>query len=279
MVSGRGMLLSGAAAVLASGCQRLPDVTYETEHAEIGTFFDAPLCAGNLAHIDEMIEDLGVALDSPLDLKHRIYWGVEGVADFCDFDEFGFEADGCHTSRADRSFVTLSSLVHELVHAVGQRVATMDPFFEEGAAYALPGHIILDPEHLGLLPSTFVGRSYEEYLDKDAASAVATHFVRFLIEEHGLAPLNELRRRAHYGSSRDRILEVFDDIYGMSLADLETSWSLRAPLAYNTIIEHPLPVEQWDGDALTVQRTLACDDVATWGPLESGPVSTDFHEQ
>lgn len=264
-------------AALCTGCQQLPDVTYETAHAEIGTFFDAPLCAGNLALVDDRIQELGSTLDVPLDSRFRLYWGAEGLAEYCTRDGQPTPG-GCHHLDRDVSFVQSGTLEHELVHAVGDRVGAMEVFFEEGIAHVLSG-ALMGGQEFQVLPSSLVGLSSEGFGLASGSGATSNHFVHFLIDERGMAPLNELRKLLPRNSSRDRALEAFESVYGAPMAELEADWAERAPFSYDEIYVDPLPADRWQGDDLTIRRTLACDDVLTHGPLEGIGVPEELQEQ
>lgn len=275
-------VLGAAPIIFVGGCQQLPDVTYETEHAEIGTYFDAPLCAGNLARVDAKIRDLGLALDVPLESRFRIYWGAEGVETHCGFKEEDNTAvlsgGGCHQIGQNVIFVDAGSLGHELVHAVGDRVGAMEPFFEEGIAQALNNEY-MGAEDFRVLPSSLVGLPRQDFESASSSRSTANHFVHFLMDERGMTPLNELRKLVHEHSSQDQVLAAFKGVYDVSMSDFETAWMARAPFTYDEGLVGPAPTDPWQGDDLVIRRTLACDDVFTHGPLEGVGVPAELHEQ
>lgn len=264
--------------ILSGGCQPLPDVRYETDHAEIGTYFDAPLCAGNLAQVDVMIRDLGLALDVPLRSKFRLYWGLEGVEAHCEANGVDVTAAGCHQLGGGRSFVQAGTLEHELVHAIAGRVGAMEPFFEEGIAMALSNTLTGD-QSFQVLPSALVGLSRRDFESASLSRSTAKHFVHFLIDERGMAPLNELRKLVHERSTRDQALEAFAMTYAAPMSAFEAAWAARAPSNYDEYPVGSLPVESWKDGQLSIQRTLACDDVLSHGPLEGIGIPDELSEQ
>jgi len=62
------------------------------------------------------------------------------------------------------------------------------------------------------------------------------------------------------------------------LADAEQAWAEEAPASYDAMYDVAPPVEQWNGDDLTITRTLACDDPGTFGPLTSPPLEPEHDE-
>jgi hypothetical protein len=269
-----GLAATGLAAW--AGCTPLPDVSYVTDHAEIGTFFDAPLCAGNLVGVDATIERLGGAFDVLVVDKVRLYWGRDGVKLHCPLVDADYE--GCFGLDTNVAFVQSGAVDHELAHAVGSLAGTMDPFFEEGMAHALTEHSLLN-EDFDARPSELLGLSQEEFVSTPGSRRIAKHFVRFLIEEQGMAPLNELRRLSLRGASQAETLAAFERVHGAPMAAYETAWAVRAPLSFGSDYQ-PFggrPVDEWRGDELEIRRTLACDDADTRGPL-AGFAPPEFYE-
>lgn len=263
------------AGALVVGCQPLPDVRYETDHAEIATFFDAPLCAGNLAHVDEWILKLVAVLEAPVDEKIRIYWGAEGVDAHCVVD--GIHGGGCHRFGGGPTFVQAATLNHELVHAVGDRIGPMEIFFEEGIAHALDG-ALMGMEDFQTLPNELIGLSPRDFEQKNGRP-IASHFVRFLIDEQGMGPLNRLRGRVRRDSTRTEVTDAFGGIYAQPLADFETAWVAQAPFSYDVTHQDPQAIDHWQNEYLEIRRNLACDDVSTHGPLSGVGILEDLHEQ
>lgn len=249
-----------------------------TEHAEIGTYFDAPLCAGSIARVDESIARYALLLDAVSSQKVRIYWGADGVMESCDVAGLHDTLAGCHIIGKNETFADSGSLEHELVHAVGDRIGGMDSFFEEGLAEALSGGIGPAPD-FERRPSSFVGLSTADFIDTPGSRSTSRHFVQFLIDERGMEPLNELRPLALRGTTRDQVLEAFHAVYDTPIEALEDAWVERAPLSYEQLGDLALPEDQWRGDELTIQRTLDCDDVSTMGPLDGVTIPEDFAEQ
>ncbi|MEM6293948.1 MAG: hypothetical protein AAGA54_21910 [Myxococcota bacterium] len=158
-----------------SACEELdlPPIRYETNRARIGTSFDEPLCAADLAWFDPQIEfieqSLGVVRPEPVELY---IYGNESLP--CSGDPIG-----CYHLEEDVITGQWPSIDHEMVHAITNgRLSFPSKFWEEGAAEALSQEGTDRDLLVQLTPDVVRSNRRPSY---DAAG----HFVRFLYEDFG----------------------------------------------------------------------------------------------
>jgi hypothetical protein len=232
------VVLSAAGLFWASGCQEpldLPPLTYETERARIGTAFDEPLCAADLAWFDPRIEAIerlaGVERSKPVEVY---IYGSEGWPP-CNGDLL----IGCYHVQDDFIAGYWSAIDHELVHAITKgKVHFPSNFWEEGTAEALTeGGVNGDPTS-PLTADITLSNQRPNY-------AVAGHFVRFLYEDFGEDAAQKL-----IDGGRP------EDITGLSLDELTTLYESEAPHSYAAKNPCPEPV-------------VPQLDQATWGATYS----------
>ncbi len=216
--------------VALAACRRYD---YETEHLKITLVGDdrPPLCEGDLLYYEEQIELIENTLG--VRLKQSIKVELEASA--------GGPPAGGEYHRVRRKITTSRhSMVHELVHAVAADLGDPDPFYGEGAAEALDGTTKLFPIAVSL-PSENLGVA-PDY-------AVAGHFFRWLMAQHGNTAAVELLR----GQS-------FSAAVGGSMTDQEREWLDAAPWAYPPLDDCPYASLNETEDGWRGEVSLSCGD-------------------
>ena len=210
-------------AVLCFGCAAeevahpgLNEVTNETALALLAGPFGEPMCAGDEVFVDRQLERLQSELGAPLEGKvavniHAVY-PVPG----CDSGGTGCFKDGLINTRWE-------ALPHEFVHAVAVHLANPADFWAEGLAEALSGARTERGEDrvLDIVDADNLDFSYR----------TAGHFVRWIIESRGI------ERFTHFYGG-----DVFDAVYGATLAEIEQEFETDAPWSYPPLESCDLPV-------------------------------------
>lgn len=197
-------------------------IEYETKHLRIGTNLDYPLCEGNLASYERIIatvqDDLGVHSDRTVDVYiwDAESWDAERVGDGVCGPEIKY-VTGCYKSTSSTILTSTISLRHEIGHAAIAN-PSLEGLFGEGAAEMYSG---ATSRFGSTAPTQNIGVA-REALD----TGTAIHFVRWLRERWGGHKLGELFES---GGSK---LDIFESIYGMSLAEAEALYFKDAPPAY-----------------------------------------------
>src|SRR4029453_3407671 len=147
-------------------------------------------------HVQRLVEELKTRVEQPIDA----HWG--GGDPPCRPDHAG----GCYYA-ASRTVVTeYWAAGHELGHAISYQWGSPDRFYAEGVAQAFCG------ERTGFgytLPSAGLGLT--ELVRTDDAA----HFIRWLYERHGVAPLRVLFEKSRAGD-RSSAERAFVAAYGVS---------------------------------------------------------------
>lgn len=212
------------AAVIVGACSEddglnLPPLEFESERARVGAepaYF--PLCAADLAHIDNrvaFVEDhLGVQRDELLEI-YIVSFPTLGIP--C-----GADVDGCYLSD-DRILTGWQWIDHEIVHAVARDIEFPSRFWKEGNAELLSGKTTRKDTRVVLQPDDLEAETLTTYLS-------AAHFSRFLVETRGWDTYN----RAIRG-------EPLEEIYGEDAAQLTEAYERDAPYAYPPLDPCPFP--------------------------------------
>lgn len=239
-----------AVLVLVSACREQSKFRYETEHLRISTFFDAPLCRGDLDHLERVVTRLETDLDTSIEQPLEIHlWAAEmwpNNPGWCaDEHAIGcFDGEVIHAQQL--------SVAHEIVHALVATLGSPAPFWSEGAAESRQ----TDRTAFGDIdPSASLSLDTSQ-LDRRTAA----HFSRWLIDVHGIERFRELLRSTGSGK------EAFEATYGMSVQEAEASYLSDAPHSFAAWItcEHPLLAA--DGDSGWSETiVLACDQPAVYG--------------
>jgi hypothetical protein len=235
-------------ALFLPACAELPEIRYETEHALIGTSFDAPLCAFDLARVDRhvgMVEELLDARDAD---KIEVYVYGE-VPEQC---EPGF---GCYDRRREIVLTTWGALEHEVVHAVVARFAEPSLFWDEGAASALDG----DGAFRGV---DAIDTELDETRAVDLDYNTAGHFARWLLEFETPDKFRSVLEGAD-----------FSDTYGFDLDQAQARYEVEAPHSYPPWFEcggAPLPSET---ESVWHERVEISCEAQGGSRTEGGPFS------
>lgn len=235
---------------LTAACNERPEIRYETEHLRVGTDFDAPLCRGDLEHMELVIATVEAELATSLDEKVDVYlWATE---DWPPEQEWcrGMHDTSCFKGSAIYS--SLVSLDHELVHAVAATVGWPAPIWREGAAVALQS----ERTQFGLTAPV-------DNLDLDVPELdyrTAGAFARWLLETHGPERFRELMR------SKGDARKAFESVYDISVEAAQEAYFADSPYSYVPLIacEHP-ELEQIEGLRWSESIDLDCDAAGTYG--------------
>jgi hypothetical protein len=244
------------------------DGVVETAHLRITSSEDNPICAGTPLLLESELERIAEALELPLwseDDKLDTRFGVDSVAEVCaPVFEDADEAQGC-VRRVNGDLVLAAVEVantapHELVHAVRRHSIPQGPHvFEEGLAEVLSGS---DGFPLRVrYPHGDAVRGPVELLDVPLAELVyhypsAASFVSWLWETYDRPTLLSFMNDPAF-SDDDAVLPLFEQHFGLSLADAEQAWR-----------SDPRPDPAWGAPCIP-ERTYSLAN----GPIE---LSGDF---
>lgn len=207
---------------VALGCSEpRPPIEYETEHLRIGSTLEAPLCEGDLARFESLIDDIESELNLEMKEKATLYiWDEEswwsGANSACRSKTYG-----CYDQINHTIDTTTLALEHEIVHAVvgGDNVGI---FFEEAIAEVYSG----EQSQFGeTAPSANVDISRREDMDYKTAN----HFLRWLREKWGGEKIGELLRSSSSGS------KAFKKVYGMTIEEAELLYYEESPYHYTSL--------------------------------------------
>lgn len=192
-------------------------------------------------HLAWLIGKLGITPDGPI--RYNKYRSVEHLSRVT-----GHGAGNGFAEPESRRFHTIWPMdQHEYVHVLfNGQVGTMPPLFSEGVAVAHHGasfqgsfegdplwsgrsahDIARSSLRSGELPPLTGLAHWDDWNDYDSRSTYpwAGSFVRHLIDTEGVEKLKELARRAGGGGdSRERTLENFRSVYGMTLDEADALW-------------------------------------------------------
>lgn len=240
---------------LCGGCaeDQLPPILWETERAIIGSELEGfELCHDDFAMLDEhvaLVEDmLGVERSSKLKVY---FYDLDGLP--C-----GVSPQGCYRHDTDQiHMATWDGLDHEIVHAVAPD-SFPSLFWEEGTADALRWvGTIGDGERV--LENATKNRPEElDYLN-------ARHFVRWIIETHGLESL----RRIISGATEE-------EATGSSFDELAAAHRESVPYAYPALEPYICPFDalpELEAGVWQEDFDLGCDQPGATGVGGVGGVS------
>lgn len=237
-------------AALLGGCEpEPPAVTTVQGRFEIAPDFEGPICAGNLAHMEERLAWLEQALGLAAPETIRFHW-LTGDNPFC--QGHGACAGG------GTIYGPWASFDHELVHVVLSSLGRAHPFLEEGMAVAFSEDLALDR----LLPSQWLDDKPSDFegVDNQEFYATAGHFVRFLHDVYGVEKLIALYRRSDYYDGPAGFREDFLAVYGVSFDDIEAAYVDTAWVVYPPPYGCPEPDLEWDGAVFGADLELDCED-------------------
>ena len=229
---GVGLLL--AFTVLSCAPQGFDGPTYDTQHLHIETSFQEPLCAGDLTEFEDFVdhveEALGVELETPLNIFLR---EDPFISDWQGCGRVQAGQLGCYRHSTHTVYTDFSVSHHELTHAITASLGRTSPFLGEGIATAMGAGIVLFNIR-GIEPASSLRLSTSELTYTDAA-----HFTRWLLETRGAAKWRELYAKgvvARGGRERD-----FEDVYGITFAELQAEYLKDAPWIYEPSYRFEVP--------------------------------------
>ena len=247
-----------------AGCAEFPDAEYATERVEIATAFDARLCAGTAAKIEGWAVDASqrLGIDPLTEDPVLLVWGDAAVREYC---REGVK--GCYLHEPRVVAASYSAIAHELVHATTSRSRDdeLNTFVEEGIAEAMTASALrreMDP----MLPSILVSLPRGEF-EVAGNRATAGHFFRYLSQTYAFAVLDELRSELKRPVSIETADDVFAEVLGVRLTDLEQSWLSDSPSIYTRLPDTTPDADAVLSESVALGYTLACDDPRTEGPL------------
>ena len=266
-------------ALLTFGCLDLPEVTESGVHVVVAADPGLELCAGSLTHMDEFVArmyDEFALRDAPPtgDDRFRFYW----------LEPEGFhERTGCpdvaHAcARGGSSFTPTAPINHELVHNVSATFGRPLPFFTEGLAVAYEGLGAEDSEgpRGGGDVRSFIGLTTSVQLIWAGGYGTAGAFTAHLIDRHGLGAYMKMYATVGGLETIKGVDQIFRDTFGASLdatiRDFEARDDCSEAGRDAKLIECSAPALEWDGDALTLHRSIACDQDDAVGPFSSNAV-------
>jgi hypothetical protein len=268
---------AAAALLLACGCGQLPELSYEGEHIRIGTDFDAPLCAGNVADLDHAIEYIEAGLDLHGEGKTELYVlaDEELLRSHCNYDGRAC-AQGGAVKRVfiarDRFGAVWHEIAHDRVHRARRKSnRKTSGLFAEGMAEAF-GPLSCEPSEPSwpsaqslLEARSGVDMSLEGY-------ELAGHLVRGLVRVHGSHKLQDFLADVDRGDRPDAVRDRYREFFGSSIDDdlheyLDWSIEGRDPQELGCRGE-PAPTDA-SGLVYELRATLDCS---------SPMVRSNFHE-
>jgi hypothetical protein len=229
----------------------LPAIRYRTEHLRIGTDFTAEACAGSIDRLEEHVQRLERLLEIDVTEPIELYWFAEDPPCFTD------HAAGCYNPETGVVLTEYWAARHELAHAVSYLWGNPDRFYAEGVAQAFSG----ERSQFGTaLPSASLG------LATRVPTQDAAHFMRWLYERDGAAPLRTLFERSapYEPRSAER---AFAAAYGSTIWEAERTYYAEAPEFYPglTWCSDDVDVLPWQGEYWTHSIELDCAATHTRG--------------
>jgi hypothetical protein len=233
--------------VLVCGLLACTSPTDHTQHLEIEAHLDMPLCAGNLARYESMIEAhedrLGRDLHTPVALE---LWPAPEWYDLewrkCDPHLL---TGGCYARASHHIFAAFDdrSIAHSLVHAIARNRDVDDRLFVEGTAEALSQATTFPL----IAPTLGVAAD-------NINLASAGHFVRWLWETRGPACT-----RAMLWTDESDAVARFESACGSTFEAARDEFAASAPFYYPS----PFGCGETDwvlADALDETLEFECDD-------------------
>lgn len=257
---------------LVWGCSEFPAPGYETARVQVALSFDAQICAGTAAEIEQWARGASASLgiDPLAEDPVLLVWGDSAVANHCDEG-----AKGCYLYDSHVIVAAYPAIEHELVHATGPRASgqSRSPFVEEGIAEALAS-FSLSRAGDDQLPSSLLGLSRDEF-EAVGGRNIAGHFFRHLSETYAFDRLNELRNRVSAPGTIAEFDAAFLDLLGTTFRDAEDDWLARSPGDYTRLSANTPPADAVLVDEVTFEYRLACESQDTHGPLTIIEAGTD----
>lgn len=228
------------------------DASPEAPRIEIIPYFEGPICAGNLPHLEERLEWLEATLGLTVEGPIRYHW-AEGEHGFCPSGAGGCAQDG-------EMWGPWGSVDHELVHIVLGTLGRPTSFLSEGAAVAFTQEFLLLTDRSQL--SRWLDCDFFKIGEFDGPLCYerAGHFVRYLIERHGIEPFKQLYELSDHGDGADAFIADFERVYGRKFIEFEVEYVYSAYDVYPGLAGCGRPAIAWDGGAYSGEFLVDCDD-------------------
>ena len=263
-------------ALATPGCLDLPEPNQFGAHVIVAADADLELCGGTLTHMDTFVSRLSheFGLDPPTgDDRFLYHWLVD---DFHARSLCPKQSHAC--ARGDNSFNPDAPIDHELVHNVGFALGDPRPVFVEGLAVAFEGLADEDED----APASnidvrgLLGLQTSVQLIEVHGYSTAGGFVSFLVQRHGLDAFLRMYAAVDRRESERGIDTVFREEFGESLDDSIADFEAMPPCSEASrdakLLECSAPALAWEGDQLTLHRSIACDQDDAVGPYAGDSV-------
>ncbi len=248
------------------GCapQGFDGPTYDTQRLHIETSFEQPLCVGDLTEFEDFVdhveETLSVELETPLNifLREELL-----ILDWQGCGRVQGGQLGCYRHSTHTVYADFTVIHHELAHAVTASLGRASPFLEEGIATAMGTGIVLFNVS-GIEPGSSLRLPPSKLLYADAA-----HFTRWLLETRGAAKWRELYAKGV--ASRGGQKSDFEDVYGITFAELQEEFFEDAPWIYEPSYRFEVPSlqPQEEGFGWYEEIEFDCSKEDTFGRPDS----------
>lgn len=224
-----------------------------SERFDLVTDFEGPLCDSNLRHLEQRLAWLEDTFDLTVEGEIQYFW-FEGEHTLCSSSTGGACAEGL------TMIGPWMSADHELVHIVLGTLGRAKTFLEEGTAVAFSQDFILmqdpDPPSLWLdcdlrAPGEFNG---------PGCYFAAAHFIRFLIDRHGLDRFKELYAGSRYEDGVDEFLTGFESVYDQPFSAIEAEYLDTAYDVYPGMAGCGTPTIPLLGEPYSGEFSLRCGD-------------------
>ena len=262
---GLGLALGLGLAALG-GCSEAPEVRYETEHFEIATDFDAPVCAGTMRYFEDHLAFAEAELrrSLPHGTKIRLYWLEDSLGEWCREG-----ATGCFYPGTQVIFAEGKSITHEVIHALLNAEAQTSLFMEEGLAEVYSGVGVRYGKRAGEAPpvAELVWLTTKEYQDRELDYALAGHFAAWLEREFGRATTQRLAEVVIEGGGPAELEAALDRMTSRDIERIEELYGHVGRRTFGGLRESAVPELQFDTG---LDLSLDCASEDTLGPLPNG---------
>ena len=260
-------LAAAVLAVLGSACGDanddptwpVPEVTHG-RHVRLRSDGLEPTCGGTLAYLDTAVEVLSAAIQVPIPEDFDFYWYHGPLEQMCSPG-----AGACWTGRE-----VVSPMVphdHEVVHAVAAGLGETHQILREGLAVAYGDDVghwketpSYDPDALFEVDDLFAPGLYPS----------AGHWVRFVLDRHGVEPFQAFWRSTPPAATLAQIEESFAQAYGESWDDALAAYASypactggESRMKLMECSDEPAP---WTGDTWSRAMDLDCGLPEVVGP-------------
>jgi hypothetical protein len=238
--------------------EELP-VVARGRYVELATDRDVPICAGTVAHLDRVIEDVFAVLgETPPDRPFVRYEWLENPNRV-------FTSD-----RGDRIFVRSHLLIdeHELVHVAHMQAWPRSArFMEEGLAVMLDPHGRYQAVSMEHLSGSALDEILGDQVLKGGRYAAAWFIVSQIVHDHGIEGLRELWHRVPWDSSAQQVRDAYFELFERPIDALVEPWIYEGPngpspigrssCSYTVCAGKP---HAWDEDRWLAEGPAGCED-------------------